>query len=177
MAQKQKLVWYSPKWSTHPKQWWILRKHVLSAGPLLRITGATIGVSLMIIAALKLAFPGLVLPNLWRAFLALPAIIAAMVFQFGVLSLFRQRIVVTPKKIVISHGQSALVIKMPSLKRATLTAHANGKSRIRFDYEIRSKRRSKTVGLSDDCKLFDLAELLPVEIETRDARRSPANST
>ena len=173
-SNKSKLVWYSPKWSTNPKRWWVLRKYVLSTGPLVRMGSATLVVTIAIIAYLKIAFPGIALPNLWPLVFALPAVIGALVLQIGLLSLFRQRVLVTPKKILISHGQSATIIQPESLKCVTLTVYDDGKSRIRFDYSVKSKNRFKTVGLSEDCDLFRLSELLPIEIVTRDARRNIA---
>ena len=91
----------------------------------------------------------------------------------GILSLFRYRVLVTPKKIVISHGQSATIIKPESLNCVTLTVHDFGKNRIRFNYGLKSKNRLVTVGLSDDRDLFKLAELLPIEMVIKDARRNP----
>ena len=173
-SNKSKLVWYSPKWSTNPKLWWVLRKYVLATGPLVRMGSATLVVVIAIIACLKIAFPRIALPNLWPIAFALPAVIGALVLQIGLLSLFRQRVLVTPRKILISHGQSATTIRPGSLKCVTLTIHDDGKSRIRFDYSVKSKNRFKTVGLSEDCDLFKLSELLPIEIETRDARRNIA---
>ena len=155
MASKNsKLVWYSPKWATHPKQWWVLRKHLLSTGPLLRMSAATLIAVSAIIGYLKFAFPGIVLPNLWSVVFLLPAVIGFTVLQMGILSLFRYRVLVTPKKIVISHGQSATIIKPESLNYVTLTVHDFGKNRIRFNYGLKSKNRLVTVGLSDDCDLF-----------------------
>ena len=135
---------------------------------------ATLAGAIAIIACLQIAFPGIALPNLWPVVFALPAVIGALVLQTGLLSFFRQRVLVTPKKILISHGQSATIIQLDKLKCVTLTAHDNGRSRIRFDYVVKSKKRFKTVGLSEDCDLFKLSELLPIEIETRDARRNIA---
>ena len=173
MASKNsKLVWYSPKWATHPKQWWVLRKHLLSTGPLLRMSAATLIAVIAIIGYLKFAFPGIVLPNLWSVVFLLPGVIGCMVLQMGMLSLFRHRVLVTPKKIVISRGQSVITIKPAFLKCATLTVHDFGKSRLRFDYRLKSQNRIITVGLSDDCDLFKLAELLPIEMVVRDARRN-----
>lgn len=107
---------------------------------------------------------------------ALPVVIGVLVLQIGVLTLFRQRVLVSPKKILISHGQSATIIQPESLKNVTLTLHDNGKSRIRFNYSVKSKSRFKSVGLAEDCDLFQLSELLPIEIETRDARRIQRNN-
>lgn len=174
-SSNSKLIWYSPKWSTNPKQWWVLRKYILSPGPLFRITAATLLAALTIIGCLKIALPGIALPNLWPIVFAMPAVIGMMVAQTGLLSLFRQRVLVTPKKILISHGQSATLIRPETLRRVTLTVHNEGKSRIRFDYETRSRKRFRTVGLSEDCDLFKLADLLPIEIDARDARRNNAN--
>ena len=173
-SKKTKLVWYSPKWSTNPKRWWVLRKYVISTGPLLRIGFATLVVVIGIIAYLKIAFPGIALPNLWPIVFALPAAIGALVLQIGLLSLFRQRVLVTPRKILIAHGQSATIIQPESLTCVTLTVHDDEKSRIRFDYSVKSKNRFKTVGLSEDCDLVKLSELLPIEIVTRDVRRNIA---
>ena len=173
MASKNsKLVWYSPKWATHPKQWWVLRKYLLSTGPLLRMSAATLIAVIAIIGYLKFAIPGIVLPNLWSVVFLLPAVIGCMVLQMGMLSLFRHRVLVTPKKIVISHGQSATIIKPESLNCVTLTVHDFGKNRLRFAYRLKSKNRFITVGLSDDCDLFKLAELLPIEMVVKDARRN-----
>ena len=141
---------------------------------MVRMGVATLLVAVAIIAYLKIAFPGIVLPNLWPIVFALPAVIGALVLQFGLLSLFRQRVLVTPKKILISHGQSATIIRPESLRCVTLTVHDGGKSRIRFDYSVKSRNRFKTVGLSENCDLFRLSELLPIEIVTRDARRNAA---
>ncbi|TWT79734.1 hypothetical protein CA13_11410 [Planctomycetes bacterium CA13] len=174
-AQNKKLVWYAPKWSTNHRKWWALRKYLLSSGPLFRMSVATAVAVLLIVAAFKFAFPQMVLPNIWPVFLALPTVLGAMVAQTAMLSLFKQRILVTPKKIVISHGQSATHIKPESLTRVTLTAHAENKTRIRFDYVVKAKPKSKTVGFSEECDLFKLAELLPIEIVTRDVRHRLAN--
>ena len=173
-SNQLKLIWYSPKWSANPKLWWVLRKYVLSTGPLARMGTATLTATIAIIAYFKIAFPGIVLPNLWPFAFSLPAVIGGLVLQTCLLSFFRQRVLVTPKKILISHGQSAIIIPTESLECVTLTVHDNGKSRIRFDYTLKSRKRFSTVGLSEDCDLFKLSELLPVDIETRDARRNGA---
>ena len=156
-----------------PQAWWVLRKHLLSTGPLLRMSTATLIAVSAIIGYLKFAFPGIVLPNLWSVVFLLPAVIGFTVLQMGILSLFRYRVLVTPKKIVISHGQSATIIKPESLNCVTLTVHDFGKNRIRFNYGLKSKNRLVTVGLSDDRDLFKLAELLPIEMVIKDARRNP----
>ena len=170
LTKEPKLIWYSPKWSTNPKQWWVLKKYLLAPGPLARMAIATLTSALLLIGCLKLAFPGIVLPNLWPMLLTLPVVLGMMIFQTALASLFQQRVLVTPRKILISHG-SATIIRPDTLNQVTLTVHAAGKSRIRFDYVVKSKQRFRIVGLSDDCDVFKLAELLPIEISTRDARR------
>ena len=174
LRSNQKLIWHAPKWSTNPKRWWVLRKYVLSTGPLARMCTATLTVTIAIIAYFKIAFPGIVLPNLWPIAFPLPAIIGGLILQTCLLSFFRKRVLATPKQILISHGQSTRIIPTESLECVTLTVHDDGKSRIRFDYTLKSRKRFSTAGLSENCDLFKLSEILPVEIETRDARRNGA---
>lgn len=168
---KEKLVWYAPKWSTNPRQWWVLRKYLFSRGPLVRISVASLAGTLLVVAAIKIAIPQIALPNIWPVFLALPALLGLVDVNTAMWALFRERILVTSKKILITHGQSATLIRPEFLTRVTLTTHAGNKARIRFDYTDKSKPRSRTVGVSDECNLFQLAELLPIEIVVRDARR------
>lgn len=172
-----KLVWYAPNWSTAPKQWWALRKYVLSPAPILRITVATTVVVFAVLAGFKIAFPGIVFPNLLPLLFVFPALVVMLVFQTAVLSLFKARILVTRKKILISHGQAATIIKPECLMDVTLTVHDNDRARIRFCYSKKGKSKFVNVGFSDDCDLFRLAELLPVEVTTRDARRTNPDAT
>ena len=167
----EKIVWHAPTWSTAQKQWWAIKKYVISVGPLARISIASLIVCGSITLAFKIAFPGMVLPNLLPLILVLPMLVGMLTLQTWALAKLGARVMVTRKKILVSHGQSATIIKPDSLTAVVLAIHDNSKERLRFCYETRGKRRLKIVGVSEDLDLDELQQLLPIEITPRDYRR------
>ena len=171
MPHSKKIIWYAPTWSTAPKQWWALKKYIWSFGPLTRISLASTIVCGSILVALKIIFPAIVLPNLPSLILILPAFLGLFTLQTYALTKTRARVMITPKKIYVSHGQSATVIEPDTLTSVVLAIHDNEKARLRFCYQHRGKPRYKVVGVSEDLNLNDVEQLLPMEITPRDFRR------
>lgn len=135
---KEKLVWYAPTWSTVPRQFWVLKKYILSPGPIARISIGSVIAAAVIVGALKLALPAIVIPNLLPMVLMVPGLVVGVVLQTLLLSVLKARVVVTAKRVVVQHGQSAIQIKMDQLTKVVLALHDHGKTRIRFCWELRS---------------------------------------
>ena len=169
---RDKIVWYAPTWATAQKQWWALRKCVLSSGPLLRITLATIAATLLVLIGFKMAFPAIVIPNLLPMLFVLPMLVLMLTLQTYALARSKARVMVSSKKILVTHGQSATNIKSAWLTDVILAIHNDGKARLRFCYSKGNVPKFKTVGVSDDLDLIELEHILPVQITPRDYRRS-----
>jgi len=138
----------------------------------MRISFASLVACGLIVLGFKLAFPGIAIPNLLPMLFVLPMLVAMLTLQTYALSKTKARIMITPKKIFVSHGQSATTIKPDSLTEVILAVHDDQKARIRFCYQRHGVRRQKIVGVSDDLDLVELEQLLPVEITPKDYRRT-----
>ncbi len=170
--RREKLVWYAPKWSTNSKQWWVIRKYLLSPGPIFRIIIASLIAVAVVLTAFKIAFPAIVFPNLFPLVFVMPALVAGFCLQTYVLSFLKERVMVTSKKIVVSHGESATIIKLGWLTKVILAIHDDERARIRFCYDQGGKSKFKTVGLSNEVDMNILENFLPMDIIPRDYRRS-----
>ena len=168
---KEKLVWYAPTWSTAPKQWWALKKYVLSPGPIARITIASLLAVVLVVAGFKIAFPAIVIPNLLPLLFAFPVLFGQLTLTTYLNTVFKACVTVDRKNISITHGQSGTRIKLESLTNVILSVHDGGKARIRFCYQRRGKTRFKTFGIPNDVDLNVLEDLIPLDIVARDCRR------
>ena len=172
MSNTNKIDWHAPKWSAVGKKWWELKKCLLSAGPLARIFAASIATCGLIIVGFKIAFPGIVIPNLLPLLFVFPVLVGQVTLQTYFTTQMRPRVAVTPKKIVISHGQSVRTIQRDQLTSIVLAIHDDEKSRLRLRYERRGKSQLTTIGLSHEVSLIELERILAMEITPRDYRRT-----
>lgn len=168
---QEKIVWYAPTWSTAPKQWWELKKCLLSPGPIARITIASLLVVAMVVAGFKIAFPAIVIPNLFPLLFVFPVLVGQLALTTYINTVFKACVTVDQKNVSITHGQSSTRIKLESLTNVILSVHDGDKVRIRFCYDRRGKSRFKTLGIPNGVDLDVLENLIPVEIVARDCRR------
>jgi len=122
-----------------------------------------------------MAFPAMVIPNLLPMLLVLPMLVLMLTLQTYALTKSKARVMVSRKKIMVTHGQSATYIKSDWLTDVVLAVHNDGKARLRFCYSKGDVPRFETVGVSDDLDLVELERILPVQISPRDYRR-PSNT-
>ena len=175
MSSNNKIAWFAPQWSVNAaagKQWWATKKHMLSAGPLTRMSAVSIVSCGLVVLAFKIAVPAMVIPNLLPLLLVLPLLLGHVTLQAYLNSQRGIYVIVTPEKILISQGESTRTIKRDQLISVVLAIHDDGKSRIRLRYQRRGKSQLKTVGLSGEVSPVELEELLAIEITPRDYRRT-----
>ena len=172
MSNKNRIVWHAPKWSVNAdKRWLELKKCLLAKGPIIRISIASMVATGLIVLGLKIALPGIVIPNLLPLLLVYPMLMGNLAIQTYFSTLVSPTITVTATKIFISQGQSATTIPTDQLTSVVLAIHDDNKSRLRLRYQRRGKSRLKIIGMPWEVSLLELEKLLAIKITPRDYRR------
>ena len=167
---KQKLSWWAPRWSYVPKlrhEWQQLCRPA-SVG---RVTVICFLAGTAVVVGCKLAFPLLQLDFLWRAIVAIPSLyffLAGLLLAYVVLP---PRVEVRPDRILISHGQVVRRVNASSVISTRIVIFSADKTRLRITYSDKSRRRSRTIGVSRTIDLNELYDLLPGPPSVRDCRR------
>lgn len=148
--------------------------HIVNTASLIRIILVTAFVTAAMIVGVKLAVPQIVLPNLWRLFFALPTILVLLVLQLGVLTLIPPIATIRSDRILVQHGQSAMIIEAKAVTATYLTVHSDDRIRLRICYTRRSGTRTRAIGVPPTVDFDLLSKLLPIAPVVRDARNRTA---
>ena len=170
MADASKMTWSVPRWAFVPQLWQSLRRCVLNGQSIRNICAGTLVSCGVIVIVLKIAVPGLVLPNLWHVILALPLILLALVLQFGILAVFPPSVTLRPSRFSKSHGQTGVQIKAEQFVAIQLFVHRQDRIRLKLRYRRRDRLHTLLIGVPNSVDLDQLVTMLPISPKIRDAR-------
>ena len=170
MSGKQKITWWVPRWAFVPGLRRSLQQCVFNRGSIMNIVGGSVLASAVIIVALKIAFPALVVPNLWPAVIAIPGVFVAMILQFAILLIVPPSVTLREDRILKSHGQSGLLIKASDFLATQIYVHSKDRVRLKIRYRQRKHERTVVLGVPPNVDLEQLVSMLPVTPAIRDAR-------
>lgn len=170
MSDKQQITWWVPRWAFVSRQWRTLRQCILNRRSFTAVVFGSVISCATIIVACKLAFPAMVVPNLWPVAIAVPGFFVALVLQTAVLTLIPPYVRLRPNRLEKSHGQTGLQIKAADVLRTQLYVHRGDRVRLRIRYNGRKRTRTLVLGVPTTVDLDRLVEMLPVRPSILDAR-------
>lgn len=178
-TRKPKLSWWVPRWSYVPKMQRDCRE-TFNAKAIVRVGLLSAIACGAIVAGCKIAFPLLNIDLLWKAVLALPAILAAFyvmqVVHYVVHYVVQPRANVCPDYIHMSHGEYYWIAKSDCIVATYVSIFAPDRIRLRVVYVRRGRRFSMSIGVDERVSLETLSQMLPVTPRIRDARERYARS-
>ena len=167
---KRKISWWVPRWAFVPALWRSLGRCILNRRSLTSIIVGSVLSCATVLAGFKLAFPGMVVPNLWPVALSIPGIVVAMVLQFVLLTMVPPHVVLRSDRLQKSHGQTGLQIKATDIIKSQIYIHSSARVRLKIRYRQRSGVRTLVLGIASCVDLDELDSILPSLPKIRDAR-------
>ena len=162
-----KVTWCVPRWSYVRREARGIRSELrkIAGG---RVLGAGAAAAVLIVLALKRAFPALdVGPLFGKAILAVAGVVGLMAANLLVLLVVPPIVKVTPEWIQRTHGQANWRAARDDLAGLKVVIFAPGLRRLSF----RWKGRRRSMGLAGSVDLDELLAALPMRAKVVDARR------
>ncbi|WP_372724961.1 hypothetical protein [Novipirellula sp.] len=170
MSGRSKITWSVPRWAFVPQLWQSLRRCILNRHAMRNICVGTLVSCAAIVGVLKIAFPALVIPNLWHVVAAIPILLLALVLQFGMLTVLRPSVTLRPDRLQKSHGQTGLQIKADQFVAIQLYVHRQHRIRLKLRYRRRDRLHTLVLGVPCSVDLDQMIAMLPISPKIRDAR-------